>query len=80
MTPAASAPASSALTLDGAKAVALRAAPGRVVEAKQDDEPTGLVYDLTVLHQDGTTTDVEVDATTGHVVSLKSDTDQWDGS
>jgi uncharacterized membrane protein YkoI len=31
-----------------------------------------------VLHDDGTTTDIEVDATTGRVVSTQHD--DWDGS
>jgi hypothetical protein len=68
------------LTLDDAKAVAAQvAAPGRVVEAKEDSEPTGLQYDVTLLHADGTATTVEVDAATGRIVSTETDTD-WDGS
>jgi hypothetical protein len=60
------------LTLDQAKAVALRAVPvpGRVVEWDTDQEPTGLRYDVTLLHADGSTTDVEVDAATGRVTGI----------
>ena len=89
---AAAAPASPAaaaagpLTVDQAKAVALQASPGTVVEAKQDNEaadpteandpteapePTGLSYDVTVQAQDGTTTKVVVDGATGQVVSTE---------
>jgi hypothetical protein len=85
-------PAASGLTLDQAKAVATQVAPGRVVEAHQDvegqdsedgaaqetTEPTGLVYDVTVLHDDGTVTEVEIDAATGRVLSTETD-DHWDG-
>ena len=70
---------STALTLDQAKTVATKAAPGNVVEWSQDTEPTGLVYDVTVLHADGTDTKVEVDAATGNILSLKHDNDRWDG-
>jgi hypothetical protein len=63
------------LTLEQAKAVAARAAslPGRVVEWDADQEPTGLRYDVTLLHADGTTTDVEVDTVTGKVTSIDHD-------
>jgi hypothetical protein len=72
------APASPRLTLDEAKAIALKAAgPGRVVEIDDDDEPTGLRYDVTILHDNRTSTDVEVDATTGEITSIKHD-DDWD--
>jgi len=66
---------STALTLEQAKAVAARAAsaPGRVVEWKEDSEPTGLRYDVTLLHADGSTTDVEVDTVTGRVTSIQHD-------
>ncbi len=72
--PAASAP----LTLDEATAVAAKAAsaPGRVIEWDEDREPTGLRYDVTLLHDDGTTTDVEVDTVTGQVTSIDHDTDR----
>jgi uncharacterized membrane protein YkoI len=64
-----------ALTLEEAKAVAARAAsaPGRVIEWDEDDEPTGLRYDVTLLHADGSTTDVEVDTVTGRVTSVDHD-------
>ena len=70
--------ASSPLTLDEAKELAARAAsaPGRVIEWDADDEPTGLRYDVTLLHDDGTTTDVEVDTVTGQVTSVDHDTDR----
>jgi uncharacterized membrane protein YkoI len=76
--PATAAPASPWLTLDEAQAVAAQVAPGRVVEADEDSEPTGLRYDVTVLHDDGTATEIEVDAATGRVVSTKLD-DDWNG-
>jgi hypothetical protein len=75
-TPSSAAPTTPApLTLEQAKAVAARAAslPGRVVEWDADQEPTGLRYDVTLLHADGTTTDVEVDAVTGKVTGIDHD-------
>ena len=62
----------SPLTLDQAEAVAARAVPvpGRVVEWDTDQEPTGLRYDVTLLHADGSSTDVEVDAATGRVTGI----------
>jgi Peptidase propeptide and YPEB domain len=67
---------SSALSLEQAKAVAARVAPGRVIEWDEDHEPTGLRYDVTLLHADGTTTDVEVDTVTGQVTSIDHDDDR----
>jgi hypothetical protein len=96
----ASAPAP--LTVDQAKAVALQASAGTVVDVQRENgaaeasdpteatdptdpteatdttEPPGPSYDVTVQHQDGTTTEVVVDATTGHVVSTQVD-DNRDG-
>ena len=69
-------PPASALTLEEAQGVALEAAPGRVIEWDEDHEPTGLRYDVKVLHDDGTTTDVEVDTVTGQVTSIDHDTDR----
>jgi uncharacterized membrane protein YkoI len=66
---------SSALTLDQATAVAAQLAPGRVVKWDEDHEPTGLRYDITLLHDDGSTTDVEVDTVTGQVTSVDHDND-----
>jgi hypothetical protein len=72
------APAAGLLTADEATAIATQAYPGRVVEFDQDYEPTGLLYDVTILHDDGiTVTEVEVDAATGQIVSVKQD--NWDG-
>ena len=71
-------PAATPLTVEEAVAVAVRSAPpGRVGEVSEDREPTGLRYDVTVLHDDGTSTDVEVDTVTGQVTSLDHD-DDWD--
>ena len=70
----AKAPASSA-TLEEAKAVAAQVAPGRVIEWDQDNEPTGLRFDVKLLHDDGTTTEVEVDTVTGQVTSIDHDND-----
>ncbi len=72
-TPSPAAPTkASPLTLDQAEAVAARAVPvpGRVVEWDTDQEPTGLRYDVTLLHGDASTTDVEVDAATGRVTGI----------
>ena len=66
------------LTLEEAQAIALEVAPGgRIVEWDEDNEPTGLRYDVTVLHDDGSTTEVEVDTVTGMVTSINHDND-WD--
>ena len=65
----------SALTLEEATAVATQVAPGRVVQWDEDNEPTGLRYDITLLHDDGSTTDVEVDTVTGQVTSVDHDND-----
>ena len=78
-TPAGAEPTStSALSLEQAKAVAAKAAalPGRVIEWDADYEATGLRYDVTLLHADGTTTDVEVDTVTGKVTSIDHDDDR----
>ena len=64
------------LTLDEATAVAAQVAPGRVVRWDEDHEPTGLRYDVTLLHDDGSTTDVEVDTVTGQVTSVDHDIDR----
>jgi hypothetical protein len=65
----------SPLTLDEATAIAVEAAPGRVIQWDEDHEPTGLRYDVTLLHDDGSTTDVEVDTVTGRVTSIDHDND-----
>jgi uncharacterized membrane protein YkoI len=72
----AKAPTSSPLTLEEAKAVAAKVAPGRVVEWDQDNEPTGLRFDVELLHDDGSTTEVEVDTVTGQVTSIDHDNDR----
>ena len=66
---------STPLTLDQAAAVAAEVAPGRVIEWDEDHEPTGLRYDVKLLHDDGSTTDVEVDTVTGQVTSVDHDND-----
>jgi uncharacterized membrane protein YkoI len=71
----AKASASSPLTLEEAKAVAAQVAPGRVVEWDEDNEPTGLRFDVKLLHDDGSTTEVEVDTITGQVTSINHDND-----
>ena len=71
----AKAPASTPLTLEQAKAVAAQVAPGRVIEWDQDNEPTGLRFDVKLLHDDGSTTEVEVDTITGQVTSINHDND-----
>jgi len=63
-------------TIEKAASIALAFAPGRVVEVDQDqDFPTGLRYDVTILHDNGTSTDVEVDAESGQIVSTDVDND-----
>jgi uncharacterized membrane protein YkoI len=71
----AEASAASPLTLDEATAVAVQAAPGRVIKWDEDHEPTGLRYDVTLLHDDGSTTDIEVDTITGQITSMDHDND-----
>jgi hypothetical protein len=68
--------AASPLTLDEATAIAVQAAaPGRVIKWDEDHEPTGLRYDVTLLHDDGSTTDIEVDTVTGQITSMDHDND-----
>ena len=74
-TPTSEPAASSPLTLDQATAVATQLAPGRVIKWDEDHEPTGLRYDITLLHDNGSTTDVEVDTVTGQVTSVDHDND-----
>jgi uncharacterized membrane protein YkoI len=64
------------MTIEEASAIALAFAPGRVVEVDQDqDLLTGLRYDVTIQHDNGTSTEVEVDAQSGQIVSTDVDTD-----
>ena len=74
-TPTTATPGSPPLTLDEAMSVAAQLAPGRVVQWDEDNEPTGLRYDITLLHDDGSTTDVEVDTVTGQITSVDHDND-----
>jgi uncharacterized membrane protein YkoI len=67
-------PASSWLSVDQAKRAAEQVAPGDVVDV--GSRPTGLRYDVTLRHQDGTYTVVEVDAPTGRVVRAEL-ADHW---
>ncbi len=67
--------ASDPLTLEEATAIATQVVPGRVLQWDEDNEPTGLRYDITLLHDDGSTTDVEVDTVTGRVTSIDHDSD-----
>jgi uncharacterized membrane protein YkoI len=73
--PSAEVSGSSPLTIDEAMEIAAAAAPGRVIEWDEDNEPGGLRYDVTLLHDDGSTTDVEVDTVTGQVTSIDHDRD-----
>jgi hypothetical protein len=70
-------PASSWLSVDEAKTAAAQVAPGDVVDV--DSRPAGLRYDVTLRHQDGTYTVVEVDAPSGRVVRTEL-ADHWNGS
>lgn len=70
--PASPAP-SSPLTADQASAIAVQASPGTVTEVEQDAESTGPVFDVKVQHADGSETKVQVDATTGRVISTETD-------
>jgi hypothetical protein len=69
-------PVSSWLTAGEAKTAAAQVSPGDVVDV--DSRPTGLRYDVTLRHQDGTYTVVEVDAPTGRVVRAEL-ADHWVG-
>ncbi|MFP5346753.1 MAG: PepSY domain-containing protein [Actinomycetes bacterium] len=70
-TSAPAAPNASPLSLPDALAVAVSAVSGRVVEAKEDTEVTGLTYDVSVARPDGLVTELAIDAATGHVLSSK---------
>jgi len=70
-------PIASWLTAGEAKAAAAQVAPGDVVDVHS--RPTGLRYDVTLRHQDGTYTVDEVDAPTGRVVHTAL-ADHWNGS
>jgi|1185.fasta_scaffold11940_3 uncharacterized membrane protein YkoI len=70
-------PASSWLTEGQAKTAAAQVSPGDVVDVAS--RPTGLRYEVTLRHQDGTYTVVEVDAPTGRVVRAEL-ADHWNGS
>ena len=48
-------------------------------EPNEAAEPTGAEYEVTVLHSDGTATQVNVDAKTGRVASTKQE-DDWNGN
>jgi hypothetical protein len=61
------------LTADQASAIAVQTSPGTVTDVEQDVEATGPVFDVKVQHPDGTETTVEVDATTGRVISTETD-------
>ena len=65
------------LDVDEARIAAAQVAPGDVVDVHS--RPSGLRYDVTLLHQDGTYTVVEVDAPTGRVVRTEL-ADHWNGS
>jgi len=70
--------AADGLTIEEATSIAVQFAPGRVVEIDQDrDFLSGLRYEFTVLHDNGTSTEVEVDADSGKVVATDFDND-WD--
>jgi len=72
-----STPAPSSVTAAQAASIAVRTSPGTVGEVEQDVESTGTVFDVKIQHADGSETTVEVDATTGRVIS--SETDGPDG-
>jgi hypothetical protein len=57
--------------------LAAQVSPGDVVDVAS--RPTGLRYEVTLRHQDGTYTVVEVDAPTGRVVRAEL-ADHWNGS
>ena len=72
-----STPAPSPLTAAQAASIAVRTSRGTVGDVEQDVESTGTVFDVKIQHTDGSETTVEVDATTGKVIS--SETDGPDG-
>jgi hypothetical protein len=66
------------VSMDEAVAIAVQFAPGQVYEVDQDrDFLSGLQYEVTIRHDNGTATEVEVDADTGQIVSTDFDND-WD--
>ena len=69
--------AATQVTLDEAIAIAARTAPGRVVETDTDTGTTGIEYEVTILHADGTVSEIDVDAGTGQVVGRKLH-NEWD--
>jgi uncharacterized membrane protein YkoI len=59
-------------------AIALQFAPGQVYEVDQDrDFLSGLQYEVTIRHDNGTSTEVDIDADNGQIVSTDFDND-WD--
>ncbi len=69
---------SDGVSMDEATTIALEFAPGQVFEVDQDrDFLSGLQYEVTIRHDNGTSTEVEVDADTGQIVSTDFDND-WD--
>ncbi|MFD4689521.1 PepSY domain-containing protein [Streptomyces sp. NPDC058463] len=64
------------VTVDDAVAAALKAVPGRVIEAELDDDDTkGLVWEIDVYGSDKVWHDVKVDADNAKVLSERGDAD-----
>ncbi|MFD9545323.1 PepSY domain-containing protein [Streptomyces sp. NPDC060022] len=63
------------VTVDDAVAAALKAVPGRVIEAELDDDGNGPVWELDVYGSDKVWHDVKVDADNAKVLSDRGDAD-----
>lgn len=63
------------ISLEEAKAKALAAKPGTVIEAELDDRswPQGWDYEFEIIDADGKEWDVDIDAKTGEVRKVKAD-------
>jgi uncharacterized membrane protein YkoI len=69
---------SDGVSMEEAATIAVQFAPGQVYEVDQDrDFLSGLQYEVTIRHDNGTSTEVDIDADTGQIVSTDFDND-WD--
>lgn len=59
-----------------AESIARRQAPGRVLSRELEREHGKLVYSFDIRNQQGTITEVLIDARTGHVISVKEESVQ----
>jgi uncharacterized membrane protein YkoI len=59
------------VTLQEAIQTALGQAPGSVQNAKLDDENGSLLYEVSIVSQDRSMTEVKVDAQSGHILKIE---------